>query len=106
MEPQNYFRKTITIDIITLGKMISDILTIRAMYLTGLITVSKVAQSSLNITMIRIDFFKFSLIIFCFLITIFLFLFQMCHDRGYLVTQDELDQTLDQFKEQFGDRPR
>ena len=31
---------------------------------------------------------------------------QMCHDRGYLVTQDELDQTLDQFKEQFGDRPR
>ena len=106
MEPQNYIRKTITIDIITLGKMISDILTIRIMYLTVLITVSKVAQSSLNITMIRIDFFKFSLIIFCFLITIFLFLFQMCHDRGYLVTQDELDQTLDQFKEQFGDRPR
>ena len=64
MEPQNYFRKTITIDIITLGKMISDILTIRIMYLTVLITVSKVAQSSLNITMIRIDFFKFSLIIF------------------------------------------
>ena len=31
---------------------------------------------------------------------------QMCHDRGYLVTQDELDQTLEQFKEQFGDRPR
>ncbi|XP_046852089.1 DNA-directed RNA polymerases I, II, and III subunit RPABC1 [Xenia sp. Carnegie-2017] len=30
---------------------------------------------------------------------------QMCHDRGYLVTQDELDQTLEQFKEQFGDRP-
>uniref|UniRef100_A0A914I5T1 DNA-directed RNA polymerases I, II, and III subunit RPABC1 n=1 Tax=Globodera rostochiensis TaxID=31243 RepID=A0A914I5T1_GLORO len=30
---------------------------------------------------------------------------QMCHDRGYLVTQDELDQTLDQFKDQFGDRP-
>lgn len=29
----------------------------------------------------------------------------MCHDRGYLVTQDELDQTLEQFKEQFGDRP-
>ena len=25
---------------------------------------------------------------------------QLCHDRGYLVTQDELDQTLDQFKEQ------
>ena len=105
MEPQNYFRKTTT-DIITLGKMISDILTIRIMYLTALITVSKVAQSSLNTTVIRIDFFKFSLIIFCFLITIFLFLFQMCHDRGYLVTQDELDQTLDQFKEQFGDRPR
>ena len=31
---------------------------------------------------------------------------QMCHDRGYLVTQDELDQTLEQFKDQFGDRPR
>ncbi|XP_062509224.1 DNA-directed RNA polymerases I, II, and III subunit RPABC1 [Corticium candelabrum] len=30
---------------------------------------------------------------------------QLCHDRGYLVTQDELDQTLDQFKGQFGDRP-
>ena len=25
---------------------------------------------------------------------------QLFHDRGYLVTQDELDQTLDQFKEQ------
>ncbi|XP_038049581.1 DNA-directed RNA polymerases I, II, and III subunit RPABC1 [Patiria miniata] len=32
-------------------------------------------------------------------------LMQLCHDRGYLVTQDELDQTLDQFKEQFGDKP-
>ena len=31
---------------------------------------------------------------------------QMCHDRGYLVTQGELDQSLDQFEEQFGDRPR
>ena len=31
---------------------------------------------------------------------------QLCHDRGYLVTQDELDQTLDEFKEQFGDKPR
>ena len=30
----------------------------------------------------------------------------MCHDRRYLVTQDELDQTLEQFVEQFGDRPR
>lgn len=30
---------------------------------------------------------------------------QLCHDRGYLVTQDELDQTLDQFKEQFGAKP-
>jgi len=30
---------------------------------------------------------------------------QLCHDRGYLVTQDELDQTLDQFKHQFGDKP-
>merc|ERR1712027_143493 len=29
----------------------------------------------------------------------------LCHDRGYLVTQDELDQTLDQFKQQFGDKP-
>lgn len=31
---------------------------------------------------------------------------QLSHDRGYLVTQDELDQTLEQFKEQFGDKPR
>ncbi|WKY03582.1 hypothetical protein Q1695_004940 [Nippostrongylus brasiliensis] len=30
---------------------------------------------------------------------------QMCHDRGYLVTQEELDQTLDEFKTTFGDRP-
>lgn len=30
---------------------------------------------------------------------------QLCHDRGYLVTQEELDQNLDQFKEQFGDKP-
>jgi DNA-directed RNA polymerase I, II, and III subunit RPABC1 len=29
----------------------------------------------------------------------------MCHDRGYLVTQDELDQSLDQFKAQYGDKP-
>ncbi len=29
----------------------------------------------------------------------------LCHDRGYLVTQDELDQTLEQFKQQFGDKP-
>ena len=32
-------------------------------------------------------------------------LMHLCHDRGYLVTQDELDFTLDQFKEQYGDRP-
>lgn len=30
---------------------------------------------------------------------------QLCHDRGYLVTQDELDQTLEEFKTQFGDKP-
>jgi len=30
---------------------------------------------------------------------------QLCHDRGYLVTQDELDQSLDQFINQFGDKP-
>lgn len=29
----------------------------------------------------------------------------MCHDRGYLVTQEELDQTLENFKEIFGDKP-
>nr|ADD24376.1 DNA-directed RNA polymerases I, II, and III subunit RPABC1 [Lepeophtheirus salmonis] len=29
----------------------------------------------------------------------------LCHDRGYLVTQDELDQTIEQFKIQFGDKP-
>ncbi|KAK5983900.1 DNA-directed RNA polymerases I, partial [Trichostrongylus colubriformis] len=33
------------------------------------------------------------------------FFFRMCHDRGYLVTQEELDQTLEEFKEMFGDRP-
>ena len=31
---------------------------------------------------------------------------KLCHDRGYLVTQDELDQTLEGFKGQFGDKPR
>lgn len=31
--------------------------------------------------------------------------FQMCHDRGYLVTQDELDQSLEDFKTQYGDKP-
>ncbi|XP_065069874.1 DNA-directed RNA polymerases I, II, and III subunit RPABC1 [Rhopilema esculentum] len=30
---------------------------------------------------------------------------QMCHDRGYLVTQDELDQTIEQFVDHFGDKP-
>jgi len=30
---------------------------------------------------------------------------QMCHDRGYLVTQDELDQSHSQFVEHFGDKP-
>uniref|UniRef100_A0A2K6VIJ6 DNA-directed RNA polymerases I, II, and III subunit RPABC1 n=1 Tax=Onchocerca volvulus TaxID=6282 RepID=A0A2K6VIJ6_ONCVO len=30
---------------------------------------------------------------------------QMCHDRGYLVTQEELDQTLENFKDTFGDKP-
>ena len=29
----------------------------------------------------------------------------LCHDRGYLVTQDELDQTLEQFKANFGEKP-
>lgn len=36
----------------------------------------------------------------------FSLIFKLCHDRGYLVTQDELDQTLDEFKGQFGDKPR
>ncbi|RNA44823.1 DNA-directed RNA polymerases and III subunit RPABC1 [Brachionus plicatilis] len=30
---------------------------------------------------------------------------QMCHDRNYLVTSEELEQTLDQFKQTYGDRP-
>ncbi|VDK21407.1 unnamed protein product [Taenia asiatica] len=30
---------------------------------------------------------------------------KMCHDRGYLVMQKELDQTLDEFKEAVGDPP-
>ena len=36
----------------------------------------------------------------------FVVFFKLCHDRGYLVTQDELDQTLEEFKSQFGDKPR
>ncbi|XP_054646390.1 DNA-directed RNA polymerases I, II, and III subunit RPABC1 [Dunckerocampus dactyliophorus] len=31
---------------------------------------------------------------------------QLCHDRGYLVSQEELDQTLEEFKMKFGDQPR
>ncbi|XP_076462747.1 DNA-directed RNA polymerases I, II, and III subunit RPABC1-like [Babylonia areolata] len=30
---------------------------------------------------------------------------QLCHDRGYLVTQDELEQDLDTFKTLYGDKP-
>ncbi|KAL5106128.1 DNA-directed RNA polymerase I II and III subunit RPABC1 [Taenia crassiceps] len=30
---------------------------------------------------------------------------KMCHDRGYLVMQKELDQTLDEFREAVGDPP-
>ena len=30
---------------------------------------------------------------------------QMCHDRNYMVTQEELDQTIDEFKLEFGDKP-
>lgn len=29
---------------------------------------------------------------------------QMCNDRGYIVTTEELEQTLDQFKEAYPDR--
>ncbi len=36
----------------------------------------------------------------------YFFMLKMCHDRGYLVSQDELDQTLEQFKAVFGDKPR
>ncbi|XP_033254763.1 DNA-directed RNA polymerases I, II, and III subunit RPABC1-like [Drosophila miranda] len=31
--------------------------------------------------------------------------FEMSHDRGYLVTSDELDQTVEQFTELFGNKP-
>ena len=30
---------------------------------------------------------------------------QLCNDRGYLVTSDELEQTLEEFKEAYGDKP-
>merc|ERR1712226_474354 len=30
---------------------------------------------------------------------------QMCHDRDYIVKQEELDQTLDEFKDEFGSKP-
>lgn len=29
----------------------------------------------------------------------------LCHDRGYLIVEEELNQTLEQFKQQFGDKP-
>jgi hypothetical protein len=29
----------------------------------------------------------------------------MCHDRGYLVTDQELEMSIDEFKETYGDRP-
>jgi DNA-directed RNA polymerase I, II, and III subunit RPABC1 len=30
---------------------------------------------------------------------------QLCYDRGYIVTSEELEQSLEQFKETYGDRP-
>jgi DNA-directed RNA polymerase I, II, and III subunit RPABC1 len=30
---------------------------------------------------------------------------QLCHDRGYLVISEELDQSLEDFKEKFGCKP-
>ena len=30
---------------------------------------------------------------------------QLCNDRGYIVTTDELEQTLEQFKQTYGERP-
>ena len=30
---------------------------------------------------------------------------QLCHDRGYLVTNEELEQSLEQFKQTYGDKP-
>ena len=30
---------------------------------------------------------------------------QLCHDRNYMVTSDELEQTLEQFKQTYADRP-
>jgi len=30
---------------------------------------------------------------------------QLCHDRMFMVSQEELDQTLDQFKAQYGSKP-
>ncbi|KAK0424934.1 hypothetical protein QR680_008932 [Steinernema hermaphroditum] len=32
-------------------------------------------------------------------------LMQMCHDRGYLISQGELDMTLEEFEGQFGTKP-
>jgi len=31
--------------------------------------------------------------------------FEMCHDRGFLVTDQELEQSLDEFKETYGEHP-
>jgi DNA-directed RNA polymerase I, II, and III subunit RPABC1 len=30
---------------------------------------------------------------------------KLCDDRGYIVTSDELEQTLEQFKQTYGDKP-
>ncbi|CAF0968995.1 unnamed protein product [Adineta steineri] len=30
---------------------------------------------------------------------------QICHDRGYLISQEELDQSFEQFKDTYGDKP-
>ena len=30
---------------------------------------------------------------------------QMCHDRNYIVKQEELDQTLEEFKLEYGEKP-
>lgn len=29
----------------------------------------------------------------------------LCHDRGYLIAQEELDQSLEDFKREYGDKP-
>lgn len=62
-----------------------------------------VQQIQLNLSL---NFYFVHVTIKCCCTYLYIEFLKLCHDRGYLVTQDELDQTLEEFKGQFGDKPR